>query len=124
MLKLCPAVGIGQIFGGLISFAFQHMSIDAGLSGWRTMFLTLGLVSVFFGVFILFYIPDTPMSAKFLTNDEKVVLLEHIKVNQTGVENRHFHPSQLIEGVLDVGCKCTPFLIPLLPRDYYSRPQS
>lgn len=73
------------------------------------MFLTLGLISVLFGVFILFYIPNTPMTAKFLTDDEKVVLLEHVKVNQTGIENKHFHPSQLIEGVLDIGCQCTLF---------------
>lgn len=116
----CPAVGTGQILGGLISFAFQHMSINAELSGWRTMFLTLGLVSVLFGVFILFYIPDTPMSAKFLNNDEKVVLLEHIKVNQTGIENRHFHPSQLIEGVLDVGCKCARFFFRCHTSRYYT----
>lgn len=73
------------------------------------MFLALGLTSVLFGVFILFYMPDTPMSAKFLTNDEKVALLEHIKVNQTGIENKHFHPSQLLEGILDIGCQFTLF---------------
>lgn len=97
-------VGTAQVLGGLISFAFQQMSPDAALSSWRTMFLVLGLVDVVLGVIMIVFVPDSPMTAKFLTNDEKVVLLEHIKVNQTGIENKHFHPSQLIEGILDIGC--------------------
>lgn len=71
------------------------------------MFLVIGLINVALGIFVVFFVPDTPMSARFLTNDEKVVLLEHIKVNQTGIKNRHFHPRQLIEGLLDIGCQYT-----------------
>ena len=42
------------------------------------------------------------MQARFLTNEEKVALLQHIKINQTGVENKKFIPQQLLEGILDV----------------------
>lgn len=98
------AVGLGQIFGGLISFGFQHISADAALSGWKTMFLVLGLITIVFGVLVIFMVPDTPMTARFLTNDDKVALLEHVKVNQTGIQNTHFHPGQLLEGLLDIGC--------------------
>lgn len=97
-------MGFGQIFGGLISFGFQHVSPDAALSSWKTMFLVLGLVTIAFGVVVIFMVPDTPMTARFLNNDDKVALLEHIKVNQTGIENKHFHPGQLLEGLLDIGC--------------------
>lgn len=97
-------MGSGQILGGLISFGFQHMAIDTALTSWKTMFLVLGLVTVVLGAFVLVFVPDTPMGARFLDDEEKVALLEHIKVNQTGIENRHFHAGQLLEGVLDVGC--------------------
>lgn len=103
------AVGTGQILGGLISFAFQQMSPDAELSSWKTMFLVLGLVNLVLGILVMFFVPDSPMQARFLTNNEKVVLLEHIRINQTGIENPHFHSSQLLEGVLDIGCQYTYF---------------
>jgi MFS family permease len=29
--------GLGQIIGGLVSWAFQHVSLNAPLAGWRIM---------------------------------------------------------------------------------------
>lgn len=97
-------MGNGQILGALISFGFQHMSPTAPLSSWKTMFLVLGLVTMTVGVFVALFVPDSPMKAKFLSNEQKVALLEHIKVNQTGIDSRKFHPGQLLEGLLDPGC--------------------
>ncbi|KAI9696882.1 MAG: hypothetical protein M1820_007957 [Bogoriella megaspora] len=94
-------VAIGQILGGLISWAFQHVGIHASLAGWRIMFLALGLVTLIFALSILLFLPDTPMQAWFLSNEEKVALLEHIKTNQTGVEGRRFIPKQIGEAMCD-----------------------
>lgn len=41
------------------------------------------------------------MQAWLLTNEEKVVLLEHVEGNQTSIKNKHFLPSQILEAVLD-----------------------
>lgn len=49
----------------------------------------------------MLFLPDTPMQARFLSNEEKVALLEHIKSNQTGVEGRRFIPKQLMEALSD-----------------------
>lgn len=68
------------------------------------MYLLLGLLTILLGIAILLFVPDTPMQARFLNNEEKVALLEHVKVNQTGIANRHFHPRQVGEGLLDLGC--------------------
>lgn len=94
-------LGIGQMLGGLISYGFQFVSPNAPMAGWRIMFLVLGLVTVSLAVFVFVYVPDTPMQARFLNEDDKVALLEHVKINQTGIENKHFHPSQLVEGLQD-----------------------
>jgi predicted MFS family arabinose efflux permease len=96
--------GLGQILGGIVSYGFQFMSPSAPLAGWKMMFLVLGLVTIVFGLFVFFFVPDSPMKANFLTSDEKVALLEHIKVNQTGIQNSHFHPHQIFEGLRDFGC--------------------
>ena len=62
----------------------------------------LGLLTVCLAVAIFFLVPDTPMEAKFLNDQEKVSLLEHVKINQTGIENRRsFSFAQLKEAVLD-----------------------
>ena len=54
------------------------------------------------------------MEARFLTDQEKVSLLEHIKSNQTGVENRRdFSYAQLKEALLDFQLWCQ-WLIMLL----------
>ena len=43
-----------------------------------------------------FFLPDSPANAKFLTPEEKRLAVLRIKVNQTGVENKHFKISQLV----------------------------
>ncbi|KAL1296906.1 hypothetical protein AAFC00_004518 [Neodothiora populina] len=95
-------IGLGQVLGGLISWAFQHVSVGASLAGWRIMFVVLGCVTLVVSTGIFFLVPDTPMQAWFLKDEEKVALLEHVKVNQTGIENRHFVPSQIVEGFCDL----------------------
>lgn len=88
-------VGIGQILGAFTSYAFQFVD-NTSLSAWKIMYLVIGLVSVAVGAASLIFLPDTPMSACFLTTDEKINLLQHIRVNQTGVRNNKFRWSQVL----------------------------
>lgn len=95
-------VGMAQISGAFISYGFQQVHSTTSLSSWRIMYLVLGLTTSLVGVIGLFILPKSPMTAKFLTDSEKVALLNHIAVNQTGIENRHFKWRQLKEAVLDI----------------------
>jgi len=94
---------IAQFIGGLISFGFQHIG-PGHLAGWRIMFIALGMVTITIGVAAIFLLPDSPMApaVKWLSEVEKVALLLHISDNRTGVENRHFKVSQLVELLFDV----------------------
>ncbi|KAK3381895.1 putative allantoate protein [Podospora didyma] len=94
-------LGLGQILGGAVSYGFQGMSKSAQLSGWRTMFLTLGLITSLIGACTFFFLPDTPMKAKWLSDNEKVALLKHVSVNQTGIENKKFRWKEIAEGLCD-----------------------
>ncbi len=96
-------MGVGQILGGLSSWGFQHIvrPPTAALQGWKIMFLSLGLATLFIGALICVAVPDTPMKAWFLSDEEKVSLLEHIKSNQTGIEGKKFQPKHLKEGAMD-----------------------
>lgn len=92
----CNSAGLGYIVGGLLSFAFQHAHSTV-LASWQILFLVLGIITLLFGVFVILYLPDNVTSAWFLNEDEKLLVLEHIRENQTGVENKKFKISQIKE---------------------------
>ncbi|KAG6843183.1 hypothetical protein H0H87_007152 [Tephrocybe sp. NHM501043] len=94
-------LGVAQIIGGIISFAFQHVH-HVGLEGWRIMFLVLGLITMAVGTLTFFFIPDTPMKASWLSDIEKVALLQHVSKNQTGVWSTTLNLKQIREAVLDI----------------------
>lgn len=94
-------LGVAQILGGIISFAFQHVH-HASLEGWRIMFLVLGLITAIVGTLTFFFIPDTPIKAKWLSEDEKVALLQHVGENQTGVWSNTLNLKQIKDAVFDV----------------------
>ncbi|KAL8677734.1 MAG: hypothetical protein Q9186_005869 [Xanthomendoza sp. 1 TL-2023] len=94
-------LGLGQIIGGIVSYAFQQVKHPA-FSGWKIMFIVLGLVTVIIGFVTFFFLPDTPMKARFLSENEKVMLLKHVSVNQTGIRNKNYKLSQAVEVLTDV----------------------
>ncbi|KAG6059068.1 hypothetical protein E4U17_006980 [Claviceps sp. LM77 group G4] len=94
-------LGLGQIVGGVVSFGFQHMTPGAALAGWRTMFVTLGCFTAVLGICTFLFIPDTPMKAKWLSDAEKVALLKHVSVNQTGISSRKFRYKEILEALGD-----------------------
>lgn len=59
----------------------------------RLMVIT-GLITLVISVIFWFFFPDSPMTAHFLTEDERLIAVERIKVNQAGVENKHFKRDQ------------------------------
>ncbi|KAJ7764623.1 major facilitator superfamily domain-containing protein [Mycena maculata] len=93
-------LGIAQMLGGVISWGFQQVTHEA-LAGWRIMFLALGCATAVAGVWALFCMPDSPMEASWLTEAEKRVAIQRVKVNQTGIKNTHFKWTHLRELVTD-----------------------
>lgn len=91
----CQA-GVSTIFGGLLSFAFQHVH-SAQLASWQIFYLVMGVVTVVFGCLVMFFMPDSPVSAKFLSDDEKAAVLENIRANHTGTETREWKWSHIKE---------------------------
>ena len=94
-------LGVGQILGGAVSYGFQSLSSGVTIAGWRIMFITLGLLTAVFGVLTWLFLPDNPMEAKWLSDKEKVALLRHISVNQTGVEHRKVRVTEIWEALRD-----------------------
>ncbi|KAJ5101721.1 hypothetical protein NUU61_003943 [Penicillium alfredii] len=93
-------LGVAQIIGGIISFGFQQVKHES-LEGWRIMFLVLGLVTSLVGALTFFFIPDTPVKASWLSDSEKVALLQHVSENQTGVWSTSLNLKQIWEALFD-----------------------
>jgi len=77
-------MGLGQILGGLISFAAQH-SKNKTLAGWKIMFLCIALINLIVGAVIFLWLPQGPDEAKFLSHDEKEVIAQRLHDDHAGV---------------------------------------
>ncbi|KAI1847722.1 hypothetical protein JX266_006217 [Neoarthrinium moseri] len=91
--------GTGTIIGALTSFGFQHYLGDQ-FTSWQIMFLLFGLITIAVGILVMVFMPDSPMSSK-LSREEKIWAIERVRENQTGIENKHFKPYQVLECFLD-----------------------
>lgn len=92
--------GMQQIVGGLLAYCFSLIKTGP-LKSWQWLFLSYGIVSIFFGLFVLWWMPDSPMRAKCFTEKEKHEIVERVRDNQTGIQNRKFKMEQVYEALRD-----------------------
>lgn len=55
-----------------------------------------GLITVIWGTIVFLVLPASPMEAKFLTENERVLAVHRIRANNTGILNRVFKWRQVI----------------------------
>lgn len=81
------ANGFGNSFGGLLGYGIGN--IKGSLPSWKYEFLIIGALCCIWGIVMTIFMPDSPVTAKFLTERERRIAVERIKGNQTGIENKH-----------------------------------
>ncbi|KAG8853265.1 hypothetical protein FRB96_008349 [Tulasnella sp. 330] len=94
------ANGVGTAVGGLLGYAIGHIHGD--LASWRYEFIIIGCICATWALVLLVILPNSPATSVFLTRDERLMAVARLRKNQTGIENRKFKMSQLIEAALDV----------------------
>lgn len=96
-----------QIVGGLLAYCFTLIkSPPSSLKSWQAIFITYGSFSVLWGIFVLIYMPDSPMRAKCFSEEDKKLLIERVRSNQTGVQNKRFRKEQMWEAFRDPQMYC------------------
>ncbi|KAF2753497.1 major facilitator superfamily transporter [Pseudovirgaria hyperparasitica] len=95
------SAGVGYVVAGITSFGIGHID-SSSLESWRLQFLVWGAVTTAWGVLLWLLLPGSPVSAGFLSEEEKVLVMDRIKDNGTGVENRRFKVVQFREAMLDL----------------------
>jgi len=92
--------GTAQIISGFISFGTLHIH-TSGFEPWQWLMIITGGITLITSVMYFLFFPDSPTNAWFLTPEERVIAVNRIKTNQTGVENKHFKLEQVYEAFMD-----------------------
>ncbi|KAG6837956.1 hypothetical protein H0H93_008350 [Arthromyces matolae] len=92
--------GFQQCVGGLIAYGIAHIE-HAKLKNWQILFTLLGCITFVWGIFVIWWLPDSPMRAKCWSKEDRLLIAERVRKNETGIQNREFKVYQAVEGLLD-----------------------
>ncbi|KDR66872.1 hypothetical protein GALMADRAFT_232281 [Galerina marginata CBS 339.88] len=92
--------GFALMFLGFISFGILHTKTH-NFMAWQWLMTITGAMTLILSILFWFFFPDSPTTASFLTLEERTQAVQRIKVNQAGVENKHWKRDQFIETLRD-----------------------
>ncbi|KAI9164141.1 hypothetical protein HJFPF1_05780 [Paramyrothecium foliicola] len=97
--------GVTFIIGSLFSYGLGHIQSNA-LFSYQVIFLFCGLLTVAYSVPTWILMPDSPMEASFLSDREKLITIERLKVNQMGIISRQWRWDHVWETLYDLKTWC------------------
>lgn len=92
--------GFALIVSSFLSFGVYHANPKASPNQWQWLMIIECLLTV--AVFVLFYFrfPDNPMTASFLTEEERVIAIKRVQGNQNGIETKVWKKDQYVSRTL------------------------
>jgi len=72
------------------------------MASYKIVYYLLGGLAILVGIIVLVWLPDSPVNARILTEEERIASLERVRDDQGGTENKKFKKEQVIETLLDV----------------------
>jgi MFS family permease len=94
------STGLFTIIGGALNYGFAQITTGS-LKRWQYIYLLAGALTFIFGIWC-FVVPSSPVSAWFLSEEERIMAVERMRRGQTGVRCQMLKWSQLREAVLDI----------------------
>ncbi|KAF7376545.1 hypothetical protein MSAN_00070600 [Mycena sanguinolenta] len=91
--------GLTTVFGSILSFGLGH--IHSHLKPYQIIFLFTGLITVAYSAVVYLVLPDSPTTARFLTHEEKILVVERLRANNTGTETKTWKWAQVRECLFD-----------------------
>lgn len=86
--------------GGIIAWGVSQY-VGHEILPWQLLFLILGCLTCAWGLFIGWWLPDTPMGAKCFSEDDKRLMVERVRANETGIQNKVYKRYQAVEALTD-----------------------
>jgi hypothetical protein len=68
---------------------------------WKYIYLLVGSLTFVWSCFMFYFLPDSPINAKWLTPSEKVYMVKRMAANRTGVSSNEFKWDQVREAFMD-----------------------
>ncbi|GMG22455.1 unnamed protein product [Aspergillus oryzae] len=90
--------GGSNIISPLINYGLGHIT-SGSLHPWQYMYLIAGLATLAWAIALFFVFPGSPQTAKGFTAEERMMLLERVRANNAGAENRTFKWYQVCEAL-------------------------
>ncbi|KAK1476280.1 allantoate permease [Colletotrichum tamarilloi] len=87
------------IIGSALNYGFAQIQGGA-LTPWQYIYVLAGGLTFLFGIWC-FFLPNSPLTAWFLTPEERAVAIERLRQGQTGVKNQTIKTAQIKEALLD-----------------------
>lgn len=94
------STGGWTVIGAALNYGFAQIT-GGSLARWQYIYLLAGSLTVTFGC-VCFAVPNSEVSAWFLTPAERIVAVERLRKGQTGVRCQKLKGSQIREAALDV----------------------
>ncbi|KAJ6498839.1 MFS general substrate transporter [Mycena sanguinolenta] len=91
--------GLTTVVGSILSFGLGH--IHGHLKPYQIIFLFTGLITVAYSAVVYMVLPDSPTTARFLTFEEKILVVERLRANNTGTETKTWKWAQVRECLFD-----------------------
>ncbi|KAF7301406.1 MFS general substrate transporter [Mycena indigotica] len=92
--------GFQQCVGGLIGYGISQIQHQS-LKNWQILFTLLGCLTFAWGLFVLWWLPDSPMRATCWSPEDRLLIAERVRKNETGIQNRIFKLHQAWEAFRD-----------------------
>ncbi|EMC96428.1 hypothetical protein BAUCODRAFT_53060, partial [Baudoinia panamericana UAMH 10762] len=89
-----------SIVGGAVAYGVTFYK--GAIAPWKLLYLILGALAVFNGIIVVIWLPDSPMTARFLSKEEKIAALERVRLDQAGTHNKHIKRYQIKETFQDI----------------------
>ena len=87
------------IIGGALNYGFGQIT-SGSLTRWQYIYILAGALTFIFGIWCCM-MPNSPVSAWVLSQEERIVAVERLRKGQTGVRCQTIKLDQIKESLLD-----------------------
>jgi MFS family permease len=102
------AASASGAFGGLLAIGLSKIPPSGALNTWRWIFFCEGFITLVIAGLAFWFIPAGPEAAKFLTEEEKIVAVDRLRVDSAGTSEgqstKFKHVWQALGSVHVLGC--------------------
>ncbi|KAI1742447.1 DNA-repair protein rad2 [Xylaria scruposa] len=99
---LFVSAAVAGALGGLLAYGIGHLDGARGMSGWRWIMIIEGIPTIILGILVIFFLPNDPENAHFLTPEEKKLMAARHQRQYGFTESaQKFNKSDMMKAFLD-----------------------